>query len=246
MDDNLAKLEDQSDTPSEVASTWNSSHENLLAAIADRSNCSRWLHSHCQLVYDRYNFYLTIPSIVITTLSGSATIGLTNIFSDSSQRSASIVIGLCTLGCGALTSINQFMKTAQYAEAHRSASVAYGKLHRIISNELILRRDQRVNALDFLKIVRTEQDRLQESSPTILEVVIHNFRREFVSHVDLQKPEIVGDLDHVRINRAYRHEETPTAPRALNSPCKSFEVHKPKPRQSSEAECQTEETEEAP
>jgi len=207
MEDKLEKLEEISDTPSEVASTWNTSHETLLAAIADRANCSRWLHNRCQVVYDQYNFYLSIPSIVISAMSGSATIGLTGIFEQDQQKTASVIIGLFTLGTGALISINQFMKTSQYAEAHRAAAISYGKLHRVISSELTLRRDQRINALDFLKLVRGEQDRLQEISPTIMECIIREFKCTFKSNTSLEKPEIVGDLDHVVVNRTQRSDQ---------------------------------------
>jgi hypothetical protein len=217
MEDKLNTLEQTWETPSEVADTWNSGHENLLAAIADRCNGCRWLHSKCQIHFDMYNFYLTIPSIVITAVSGSATIGLTSIFSDDQQKTASIFIGLLTLGCGALISVNQFMKTAQFAESHRSASIAYGKLHRIVSSELAVRRDQRVNAPEFLKVVRTEQDRLQEVSPMILDNIIAMFKTEFKDNVELEKPEVAGDLDHVQVNRSRKQDEvlfaaTPTAP----------------------------------
>lgn len=212
MDERLDNLEEHSDSPSEVASTWNSSHEALLASIADRANCYRWLHNHCQLTYEKYNFYLSIPSIVLSSLTGSATIGLTGIFPDSYQKAASIGIGILTLTGGALMSINQYMKTSQLAESHRTLSIAYGKLHRIISAELTLRRDQRVHAQDFIRLVRTEQDRLQEGSPTILSSVVSKFRKEFAGRDDLQKPELVGDLDHVQVNRARKDDPTPTAP----------------------------------
>jgi hypothetical protein len=178
MDDKLDKLEATSETSSEIASSWNTGHEVLLASIADRSNCYRWLHEKSQIRFDGYNFYLTIPSIVVSGLAGSATIGLTSVFPNDFQKMASVVIGLFTLGCGVLTSLNQYMKTSQFAEAHRSAAIAHGKLHRVISSELALRRDQRVNAMEFIKMVRSEQDRLQETSPSIPESVINHFRSE--------------------------------------------------------------------
>lgn len=210
----------QSETSTEIASSWNSSHEKLLVTIADRSNCYRWLHNRCQIVYEKYSFYLTVPSIVISAISGSTTIGLTTLFETSSQRGASITIGLLTLGCGVLTSINQYMKTSQFAEAHRAAAVAYGKLHRSISSELALRRDQRAHAFDFLKYVRTEQDRLEETSPVIIDSVVAAFRKEFNDNTVLEKPEIVGDLDHVQVNRSNKNDDpTPTAPRfSLRTP----------------------------
>ena len=99
------------------------------------------------------------------------------------------------------------MKTSQFAEAHRSAAIAHGKLHRVISSELALRRDQRVNAMEFIKMVRSEQDRLQETSPSIPESVINHFKRHFKDNTSVEKPEIIGDLDHVSVNKSMKNED---------------------------------------
>jgi hypothetical protein len=49
---NKMEIDDhESQTSTEIAATWNSGHEELLASIADRANCSRWLHSKCQNIY---------------------------------------------------------------------------------------------------------------------------------------------------------------------------------------------------
>jgi len=176
----------------------------MLAAIADRCLGLSWMHSKCQRWYENANFWLTIPSIAVSTIAGSATIGLTSLFDESKQQIASTSIGLLTIGCGVLTSINNFMKTSQFSEAHRTAGLSYAKLHRIISSEVSLRRDQRSSAQPFIKIVRAEQDRLQEISPTILDSIIKLFNKEFKNRLDLEKPEIAGDLDHVKINRTQK------------------------------------------
>jgi hypothetical protein len=208
MDEKLEKLEDTSESSSEIASSWNSSHEDLLASIGDRCNCYRWLHERCQVSFDKYNFYLTIPSVIISTLAGSATIAAPSMLSEQNQKTAGVVVGIFTLTCGVLTSVNQYMKTSQCSEAHRQAAIAYGKLHRVISSELALRRDQRTNAMDFIKVIRSEQDRLQETTPNILDSVIGHFREHFKDVTDVDKPEIVGDLDHVRVNVSQKHESS--------------------------------------
>lgn len=208
MEEKLQNLDDaNSETSAEIAQTWNSAHEDMLATIADRSLGLSWMHARCQKWFETYNFWLTMPSIVVSTLAGSATIGLSSLFPQN-QQSASTFIGLLTIGCGVLTSVNNFMKTSQFAEAHRTSSLAHAKLHRIISCEVALRRDQRSNAQVFIKVVRAEQDRLQEISPTMLDSVVHKFKTEMKDRHDLEKPEIAGDLDHVKINRSSKNTVT--------------------------------------
>lgn len=198
------KVDDaESETSTEIAASWNTAQEDLMSAIADRSNCYRWMHAKCQTVYDRYNFWLTIPSISIGTVAGSATIGLPGITGDpETTRVLTVLMGLMTLSASVFTSINQYMRSAQFAESHRMAAVAHGKVHRLISSELALRRDQRLNASEFLKSIRAEQDRLQDTSPIILDSVIKLFNTQFESRPDLEKPEVAGDLDHVQVNRS--------------------------------------------
>jgi len=200
-----------SETSSEIASTWNTGQEELLAAIGDRSNCMRWMHSKCQDTYAWYNFAFTLPSIAVSSLVGSLTMSLPSLTDADNTRNATTALGLLGIGVGVLTSINQYMKCAQLTEAHRAAAVAYGKLHRSILNELALRRDQRSNALDYLKAVRIEQDRLQENSPIILDSVISKFNKAFKDNTLLEKPEIAGDLDHVQVNRTMKPSHVITA-----------------------------------
>ena len=190
-----------------IASTWNTSQEVLLGSIAERSNCMRWLHSESHARYSFINFWLTMPSIVVSALAGYATIGLTNVYSDeASQRLVNVGIGLMTLSTTVLTAVNQYMKSSQLSEAHRAVAVQYGKLYRTITTELALRRDQRLNATDFIKAIRQEQDRLDESRPEVPNQIVRKFKAEFGTRTDIQKPEIAGDIDRVIINHSLKRQ----------------------------------------
>jgi len=202
---------EETENTTDIILSWNSGEEDLLKGIAERSNCMRWMHERCESRYETFNFYLTVPSIIMSTLSGTATIGL-NSLPKEYQPISSVVVGLFTLSIGVLTSLNQYMKSSQLAESHRAAAISYGKLHRLISAELSMRRDQRVEAQDFLTKVRSEQDRLQEMSPGISEPIIQKFKEEFELRTDLEKPEIVGNLDVVSINKSRREGDVFSTP----------------------------------
>jgi hypothetical protein len=134
---------------------------------------------------------------------------LTSVFPNAeSQHVAAIIIGIISIFSAVLTTINQYIKSQQMMEAHRAASISYGKLNRIINNELALRRDQRINALEFLKLVRTEQDRLENTAPSIIPHVIMRFNTQFADS-RIEKPEIAGDLDETNINVSTRNKIVP-------------------------------------
>lgn len=196
--------EDKHSLVSNISSTWNDAQEKLLKGISERSNCMRWLHNQCNLHFEHLNFYFTIPNVVISTLNGGFTMSLTSLFPDPmDQKVATTIIGLISIFSGVLITMNQYMKSQQMMEAHRSAALSYGKLHRLIINELALSRDQRMHALDFLKMVRSEQDRLENTSPSILPQVILKFNVQFADK-QIEKPEIAGDLDETEVNSASR------------------------------------------
>ena len=194
-DDEKNSLEGSSDT-----SSWNTGQEILLKSISERANCMRWLHTHCYYYFENANFYLTIPNVVISTLNGGFTMSLTSLFPDpEGQKAATTIIGLISIFSAMLITMNQYIKSQQLMESHRAAALSQGKLYRMVSNELALRRDQRTNALEFLKIVRLEQDRLENMSPNILPSIIQQFNIQFKDR-HIEKPEIAGDLDAVHIN----------------------------------------------
>ena len=157
------------------------------------------MHTQSQVYYDRWNFWLSIPSVTLTALAGATTIGLTQL-NPLAQTYVTIIVGIATISTGILTSVNQLIKAPQSSEGHRIAAIAYGKLYRVISNELALRRDQRANAQEFLKVIRIEQDRLEESCPVIQSNIIRRFNEKVESNATLEKPEIVGELDHIHVN----------------------------------------------
>lgn len=202
-DDTKDRSDDNSigENSTEIAATWNENQEMFLKSTSERANCMRWLHNQCNLYFDNLNFYFTIPNVVISTLNGSFTMSLNSLFPEpAAQKYATTIIGLVSILSAILITMNQYMKSQQMMEAHRSAGLSYGKLHRMICNELAVRRDQRSNAIEFLKLVKAEQDRLESTSPNILPKVIKKFNKQFIDRT-IEKPEIAGDLDETVINR---------------------------------------------
>jgi len=218
--DALRDDEKSSEIGSTDTSSWNPAQEDLLKGISERSNGMRWLHTQCNIYFENTNFYLTIPNVVISTLNGGFTMSLTALFPNGDQqKAATTVIGLISIFSAMLITMNQYIKSQQMMEAHRAAALAYSKLYRMVSNELALRRDQRSNALDFLKHVRQEQDRLESTSPSILPHIIAKFNIQFKDR-DIEKPEITGDLDPVEVNTRNRKgkEYSPTGDSMPNTP----------------------------
>jgi hypothetical protein len=182
---------------------WTTEKEDLLADWADVASCYRWMHNKVEKQASINNMWITIPVIVLSTLSGSASFMLNSITGNEpiSQKYGQIGIGTISIFTGIITTLGNFLRYAQNSEANRVASIAWGKFHRQISIELALHPSERIDSIDFLKICRSELDRLIEQSPQIPDSIIKDFEKEFERIPNLQKPDIANGLERTKIYR---------------------------------------------
>jgi hypothetical protein len=179
--------------------SYNSQLEDLLASEGENALSFQWLHDRAEKRYSHLDTVITLPVIVFSTLAGTASIGSKSLFGDSDF--ASVGIGLVSILVGILNTVSSFFGWAKRAEGHRIASITYAKLHRFVSVELSLPRDQRLAAKDFLKQVREETDRLMETCPAIPQVVIVAFQTRFKAiPQDISVPEICNGLHKVDVH----------------------------------------------
>jgi len=185
------------DTPT-TGVTWNSQLERILSDEGERCLCFSWLHDRSEKKFTSLHTYITIPSIILATLSGSASIGTTALIESSTV--ANLVIGTTTLTVGLLGTISSFFAWAKRAESHRIATITYKKVYKFILVELALPRSERMNAKDMLKIIRDETQRLQETCPQIPDDIIKLFKDKFEkTSPEVTKPEITNGLHPIYV-----------------------------------------------
>jgi hypothetical protein len=180
---------------------WSKEQDNLMAEWADIAGCYRWMHDRAEKTYTKKNMSMTIPVIILSTLTGTASVGITGITDGDQQlqKYLNFAIGGVSLIAGVLTTLNNFFKYAQLSESHRVAGVAWGKFQRLIAVELAQSPNNRMDSLDFLKICRSDLDRLIEQSPPIPDEVIAAFEKEYKDRPKLKRPDICHGLDHTHI-----------------------------------------------
>lgn len=197
--------EDKSTVPSMLKTAklpnngWTPEQEELLAEWSDKGLCYRWLHDKTEKKYTRLNAMFTIPIIVLSTLTGTASVGLDSFVPIDFQKNAQGIVGGVSILTGILGTVANFLRYAQGMEAHRSAGVSWGKLQRRIAVELALAPPQRSECSDFLKLCRAEMDRLIEQSPTIPDDIVVKFEAQFRSVRDVKRPEVCNTLEHTRV-----------------------------------------------
>jgi hypothetical protein len=157
---------------------WTKEYELLLVEWADVAQCYKWLNNTSQNYYAYYNMWFTIPAIILSTVSGTASFG-TNNLPEKYQSTAPLVIGTINILVGILTTIQHYLKIAEYNEAYRVAELSWDKLARNIRIELSKAPEDRMDVLQFIKISRNEYDRLMETTPNILPFIINKFVETF-------------------------------------------------------------------
>ena len=179
---------------------WTPEQEELMANWSDIASCYRLLHDKSEKRFSRYNMAITVPVIMLSTMTGTANFGMGPLFGDDqkSQRFANLAIGGVSLIAGLMTTLGNFLRFAQNMEGHRVASVSWGKFQRQIAVELALHPNERHDSMDFIKICRNELDRLIEQSPPIPEKIIATFEKEFRA-IQIKKPDICNHLERTSI-----------------------------------------------
>ncbi len=179
---------------------WNRQLENLVAEWADKASCYQWMHQKTEIRFQKFNYYFTIPVIIMSTLTGTANFATNSIVSTEEQaKFVTFGIGAISLIAGIISTVSNFLRYAQGSEAHRVAAISWGKFQRFISIELSLHPNERMDAMSFLKMGRIELDRLIEQSPPIPTKTIDQFQVAFSSKKDIKRPEIAGGIEHTRI-----------------------------------------------
>jgi len=179
---------------------WTKELEVLFAEWADKAACYRWMHDKTGRMYQARDQAFMFPIIILSTVGGAANFAMNSISQDPTiQTYIQLGLGGLSIATGILTTIANRLGYASASEAHRGASISWGKFNRLIVIEMSLHPDERMEAFAFMKMFRIELDRLIEQSPTIPEAIINSFIYEFKETLDVKKPDITGDLEHTRV-----------------------------------------------
>ena len=180
----------------ETIVNWTPEHEQILIEWADKAMCYRWLHSKANAMFSSLNTWYTIPVIVISTLTGTANFAQERV-PIQYQNLFVMVVGGFNILAGIITTIQQFLKITQLNEAHRVSSSAWDKFYRNIKIELAKHPEERIDVRQMIKMSKEEFDRLMETSPTIPEKIVQQFKDNFNSQTSfgkIVKPEICDIL----------------------------------------------------
>jgi len=194
---------------------WSPDNEKIMVEWCDVAQCYKWLNLRSHTKLSAMHAWFTIPAIIFSTVSGTASFAQDS-FPDSVRPYAPAVIGSINIFIGILTTIQQYLKISELNEAHRVSAISWDKFARNIRIELSKKPCERDQAGHFLKLCRQEFDRLMETSPSITDIVIEEFKHKFSGKVgsekrrkynNLRKPDICDTIVSVDETRNKWYEE---------------------------------------
>lgn len=166
-----------------------------MAEWADKAVCYRWMHERAERAYYTKDLSFMFPVIILSTITGAANFALDSVIQDPEHKKyAQLGLGGLSIFTGIISTIANRLGYGSRSESHKGAGISWGKFQRLIAIELSLHPDERSDCMHFLKMCRTELDRLIEQSPTLPDDVINACRTEFSKYPTVRKPEIVGDI----------------------------------------------------
>jgi len=177
---------------------WTEQHEEIFVEWADKAMCYRWLHSRSYKIFSFRNACYTIPVIIMSTISGTASFAQDK-FPPAQRVLAQMIIGTINIFAGILTTIQQFLKITQYCEAHRVSAISWGKFSQNIKVELTKNPKDREKPMEMLKSYKEEFDRLIEISPDIEDKIVAEFQAKFGKNKE-------AELNTTEVNIRYKEK----------------------------------------
>ena len=179
---------------------WSSQLEDIIASEAERCRGYAWIHQRAELVLSKKNNTLAIPVIVLSTLSGTASIGSQSLFGD--NQYASVGIGCVSILVGILQTLSSYFAFARKAEAHHQAYLQYSKLFSWIQVELGLPREERAEPEQILSQLRDQMSRLAETTPLPPMSILDLFNKTFKDYdKTIARPLETNGLHRIVVHR---------------------------------------------
>ena len=175
---------------------WTDPLEAIVRKSAEQAQALSWVHEASQRWCATWNTRLMFPSIILSSLVGLGSVGASSILPFDGSTT---LIGLTSGFVAILQTIQNYLAFAKRSESHRIASLAYSKLHSLLTLQLSLPRNERKSANDIIEIVRMETEKLADVAPLIPQVIKELFSKRFGSLDDYSIPCILNGLEKVKI-----------------------------------------------
>jgi hypothetical protein len=159
--------------------SWTSELESLVQSWGEKAAVYRELHSIAATDWRTQSNRMYLPSIVLSTISGFATVGAAGqMHTGAISVFWMYCIGTVNLSAGILTSVIKMYRPDEKSTAHVHAAKTYAAFVRNVSLQLSLSRGDRQAANTLTEWAKDQYSAIQKEAPLISKSVIRRFLSE--------------------------------------------------------------------
>ena len=158
---------------------WNLNNETLLKQWGEKAAGLRYMHNLSAKNWKQFSEYITISSIIITTLASGLTLISSNIKNNQSQVIIIYISSFISILSSFLQSFKKFYIAEEKAADHQLIAKQFGSLYRNLEMQLNISRENRQPVIILCKWALKEYERLQKEAPLIDTKIIDKFKNTF-------------------------------------------------------------------
>ena len=175
---------------------YSESLELVLKQNGEQFLCLSKAHDAAQRFCANWNTRLTIPTIILSGLSGLGAVGSESLLPFSHSTT---LVGLVSFVCATLQTVSSYFAFAARSANHKNASIQYAKLHNLLCLELSLPRSERIPADKLLDLIKEESARLLESTQQLPAQVVTDFKLQNKGS-EVSVPPLLNGLEVITVN----------------------------------------------
>lgn len=139
---------------------------------------------------------ISIPVIILSTVTGFLSASSGSVIPNGPETS--MALGAISVSVGILQTLSSKFGWAKRSEGHRVAYLSYSELFNFIDVEMKLKRDERMNPEDLIKMIRETMKRLSSTAPAMPASVLKQFSIQFEEE-EVSKPAETNGLSKVTV-----------------------------------------------
>jgi hypothetical protein len=145
--------------------------EILLTDWFRRARESQMIHYECGSHYERWNYLLGVPAMILSAVVGTAVFTSLDATDIGNYK---ILIGLISMLATIVTALHTFLGYAQRSEKHKAAAAGYSSIRKTLERIKTTPENYAENFDNEMAVMQSEFDNLATSSPSVPESIGKN------------------------------------------------------------------------
>lgn len=196
-------------TEEDCANGWNEKIDEYVRSTKNKCNGYKWMHSRMSRICKKRSQWISGTALLLGVITSTGI--FSTIFYCNEALTVQVITGIISVVSTFLVILQVKLDFAGLARDHHSASSKWGKIARDLEVQLGLPCEDREHGKNYVIWINKIYDSLIESSPTINNATLAEYRRKFPeeytsSNLSKSKPSEVSPANKGKVDYRYRYE----------------------------------------